>query len=40
MPNVEALLYLVVFVIGLITGRITMAVQYSMMKKHSKKEKS
>lgn len=39
MASMEAVLYLLVFVVGLIIGRITMAVQYSMMKKHSKQEK-
>lgn len=35
----EPFFYLAVFVTGLILGRISMAAQYSMMKKHAEKKR-
>ena len=39
MTVADNFLYLAVFVIGVIIGRLTMAVQYAMMKGEAKKRK-
>tara|TARA_Y100000310_G_scaffold343707_1_gene452616 strand:- start:25095 stop:25217 length:123 start_codon:yes stop_codon:yes gene_type:complete len=40
MPTSTYFLYIIIFVAGVVIGRLTMAIQYSLMKKHAKDKKS